>query len=285
MQRAGRRIGDDLGGDRAGIGQQHRRLVERKRRTGGHVRHAGIVRAQAGHVPGASGMGQHDRAVQDRVPRRTVRQTFDASVHRQCNLHAVAVAPLAAHRDVGGRRRRDRHRLAVDLDGEGPRRHPAGMPEVEREALRPTELQREPGAFLVGKRGVLPQGETERSILQLGSDEEVDVDPVSSPRVDELAVPAGILHAGADAAPEPLVRHRVDPVVARSNRREVDVARVLGVDRGEDVVVERALVVVGVGGARSAGEQLLGEPQHVVGVAGLGALPMGQHAAGNRADR
>ena len=45
---------------------------------------------------------------------------------------------------------------------------------------------------------------------------------------------------------------------------------VLGILRGEDVVVEGPLVVVGVLGLRVPAEQVPGELEHVVGVAGLG---------------
>jgi len=44
------------------------------------------------------------------------------------------------------------------------------------------------------------------------------------------------------------------------------------------VVVERALVEIGIGSRRRASEQLLGQPEHVVSVAGLGALAVAEQA-------
>ena len=92
----------------------------------------------------------------------------------------------------------------------------------------------------------------------------------SSPvRVDELAVLPWFSMPVPTQHQKHCRRLRVDAVVPRPDRREVDVAAVLGVLRREDVVEERALVVVGVSAARVGAEQQLGQPEHVVGVAGL----------------
>ena len=61
------------------------------------------------------------------------------------------------------------------------------------------------------------------------------------------------------------------------HRREVDQAAGARVLRGQDVVVQRALVVVDVLQLRPVGVEQPGQLQHVVGVAGLRALHFGDH--------
>ena len=65
--------------------------------------------------------------------------------------------------------------------------------------------------------------------------------------------------------------------MARPDRREVHEAAVAGMLRREDVVVERALVVVDVRRVGCLAKQLLGQPEHVVGVAGLRPLARLEH--------
>ncbi len=77
-------------------------------------------------------------------------------------------------------------------------------------------------------------------------------------------------HAGADAARE-VARH---PLVlagdALTDRHHVAGAAVFGIDRPEDVVEQRALVEVGVGGVGLHREEQPRHLEHVVDVAGLG---------------
>ena len=64
-----------------------------------------------------------------------------------------------------------------------------------------------------------------------------------------------------------------------ADRGEIHVARFLCIDGREDMIVERALVVIGIRGARMGGKQLPGQPEHVVGIAGLRTFAAFQHAS------
>src|SRR5208282_2012816 len=96
--------------------------------------------------------------------------------------------------------------------------------------------------------------------------------------IDELAVFAGVFHAGAHAAPETKLRRRIDAVMGRPDGGEVNITRRGRVDRGEDMIVERPFIVVGVDRPGLAEKKLFSEAEHIVGVAGLRPLAMFQHA-------
>jgi hypothetical protein len=101
---------------------------------------------------------------------------------------------------------------------------------MQGERLRLREFQCEPRTLLGGKRGFLAERESERGIVQLGGDEEIDVNAVVRARINKPSVFARVFHAGPDAAPEAFSRNRVNPVVIRTDRGEVDVARVRRID-------------------------------------------------------
>ncbi len=44
--------------------------------------------------------GKHNRAAQNRIPRRAIGQAFDGSLHGQRDFYAVTITPLAANRGV-----------------------------------------------------------------------------------------------------------------------------------------------------------------------------------------
>jgi len=95
--------------------------------------------------------------------------------------------------------------------------------------------------------------------------------------VDELAIFAVVLDAGADAAPEAFGRLRVVAVVLRADGREVDEAAVHGVLRREDVVEKGAFIIGGVARIGIAAVQLFGQPEHIVGVACFGSFTRFDH--------
>ena len=85
----------------------------------------------------------------------------------------------------------------------------------------------------------------------------------------ELSVLAVVLHSSAHAAPHGLVGRRVVAIVARTCRREVNISAMFGMLRRQDMVERSQFVVVGKTCLGIAAVQVLGEFQHVVGVACL----------------
>ena len=278
-QRACGGVGHDVGRQVVGGCEDRRHLVERDHRPVGHVAHARAIGPQADQVLGAGGGHQHDRAAQDRRPIRPVGQSLDRRAHRQRHLDHIALAPLAPHLGVGRWLRARGHRLAVYSHRECVGRDPPRVPQEQREGRGLGQLHRQAAGFAEREVRVLPDHHAVRC-LQHGGEVEVHVHgPLSSCRVNELAVPPRILHAGAHATPETLVRLGVDPVMSGTDRREVNVTGRLRIDRGKQMVAQGALVEIDVGGLRPGGEKLLGEAQHVVGVAGLRSLAVLEHAA------
>ena len=86
-------------------------------------------------------------------------------------------------------------------------------------------------------------------------------------RVDEVPVLGVVLHTRADATPHRLVHGGVDAITLRTQGGEIDVTACVRVACGEDVIVHRALVEVGVAGIMCVVEEGLGEFQHIVAVA------------------
>lgn len=123
---------------------------------------------------------------------------------------------------------------------------------MQRERGGGGEAQRETGAGLVGERGFLAQRQSQVGDLEPGGDEQVEKQAVRGVRVDEPAVASRVLHATADAAPETLLGLRIDAVMRGPDGGEVDVAGNRRVDRRQEVVEERAFVVIGLGGPGSA---------------------------------
>ena len=219
-----------------------------------------------GHPVAAQFPCEHQRPVADRREARAVRQRLDGEPHRQLHVHAVAVLPLA--RDVhvavcGGTGRLGR---AVDGQAEALAR-PARLADGQREGARAVEPERDARGGRGGKGGLLPH---RRALpAHLRRDELVHVEPRRAVVVDRLAEARGVLHAGADAAPEVAVVARVAAVRAGAERGVVDEVAVARVLVRADVVEEAALVEVGERRARLHARQALGQLEHVVGVARL----------------
>ena len=91
-------------------------------------------------------------------------------------------------------------------------------------------------------------------------------------KINAVAVFGVVLDARAGAAPEGVVEAVVDFPGARAQGHVVAHHAGLGVLRSENVVVECALVIVGVLGAGIPPEKVARQLEHVVGVAGLGRV-------------
>jgi len=81
-----------------------------------------------------------------------------------------------------------------------------------------------------------------------------------------------VLHAGADAAGEGVEGIAELLPAPHAQRDEVAHHAVSGILAGEDVIIERALVIVGQFLIRSQAEEMAGEFEHVVGVAALAGV-------------
>ncbi len=92
--------------------------------------------------------------------------------------------------------------------------------------------------------------------------------------VDEVAILAVVLHAGAHTAPHALVDLRVDAVALRAQGGEIDVSACRGVLRREDVVERGILIEVGIASIVSAVGEHLRELEHIVGVATFGSVEL-----------
>ena len=68
--------------------------------------------------------------------------------------------------------------------------------------------------------------------------------------INELSVLAMILHTCAHAAPHSLIGSGVVAIMTRTGRGEINIASVLGMLTGEDMVERGQLVVVGIAGLR-----------------------------------
>ena len=87
-----------------------------------------------------------------------------------------------------------------------------------------------------------------------------------------LVVFAMVLHAGADATPHCLIGSRVHSIMSGPRRSKVDVAAVLRMLRRQDVIVERPFIVINIVRRGIRPEEILGQLQHVIGIARLGTF-------------
>ncbi len=95
-----------------------------------------------------------------------------------------------------------------------------------------------------GKRRLLSQRQPLVLPRHDRRDKEVDPESVGAAEVDRIAILRVVLHAGARATPERPLGRVEQPHVSRPRRLEVRHHAALGILRGEDAVVQRALVVV-----------------------------------------
>ncbi len=267
---------DPLRDVHAGRCHKHRRLLLGADRAVGDVAHARAVgdEAQAFAGEGVRLGRQHDGAVQHGHLIGPAGQGLERGAHRQEDVDAVAGAPVAA-RDcqVAVARHRGPQALAVQAQLHATR--PARLAHAQAEAA--ALFDDEPAAGGVGEASLLLQLHAALGPVQRGGDEQVQVQRFPLVGVDEGAMPRMALQPRADAAPHRLLRGRIDAVMLRPHRREVDEAAVLRVLRGQQVVEQRALDVVGVARLRVLAEQGLAQAHHVHAVAGLGALDLVEH--------
>ena len=87
--------------------------------------------------------------------------------------------------------------------------------------------------------------------------------------IDAVAVLDMVFHAGADAAPERFGRAAVGLEVSGFERDVVGHHAALRVLRGQNMVVQGTLIIVGIGWGGRPLEEVPGQLQHIIGVAGL----------------
>ena len=88
-------------------------------------------------------------------------------------------------------------------------------------------------------------------------------------KVKALAELGEILEAGAAAAEEALVRNKMNFPLTGLHAEEIERRAIGGIGRGENVIEEGAFEVVGVAGVGLPSEEVIGQLEHVVGVAGF----------------
>ncbi len=218
---------------------------------------------------------QHDGTVQHGIVVRFVRHLLEPGRHRQLDFHLVAALPLALDADIAVGAGFGGYRAAVDRHLHGAARHPRRVADLHGELAVASDRNR--AAVLVRELAGLRDGEVLLFPLERGRDEQVDVQRILAVGVDEFTVLGVALDTGPYAAPHALVHLRIHAVVIGAHRREVDESARIGPLRRQDVVVQRALVVIAVRTPGIAEEQQLGELEHIVGIAGLGPLHLVDH--------
>jgi len=132
--------------------------------------------------------------------------------------------------------------------------------------------EHEPCAAFLRILRLLPQLQTCVRPVQLRSHEQVhEQGRLAVVEVDALAVFRVILDAGADTAPEAVFGSRVllAAFLVVTQRHEVAHHSRRRVLRGQNVVVQRALIVVGILRTRVPAEEMSRQLEHVVGIAGF----------------
>ncbi len=246
----------------------------RDERGGGHARDVLIIQLPGGlvgrgHALCAEFAGKQDGAVEKRDLVGVVHGAVEAQGHGEREGDDVAILPDAIQLGVGSGCGRDGLDDVVDRDG---RRGGDPMRDAEAQpgAGRRGGGERQPDGVRGGEDGVEAHAEAALAPVEGRGDEEVYPERVLVMEVDGGVVARGVFDAGAGAAPRRALGAAVGFEVTGDQRHEVGGHAGVGREGGEDVVVERVLVEVGVGGGGSPLEQLGGELEHVVGVAGLG---------------
>ena len=138
---------------------------------------------------------------------------------------------------------------------------------------RPGLVDRDRRLLLIGIACGLCQSKA--GIAECAGHKEVDVQHrVTVVGIGEVAVLTVIFHARTHTAPHGLVHLRIDAIALRAQRCEVDIAARRRVLRGEDVIVHRIFIEVGVARVVRLVGKHLRELEHVVGVAALRSVSL-----------
>src|SRR5512133_2425591 len=85
--------------------------------------------------------------------------------------------------------------------------------------------------------------------------------------VNKLVVFAVVFHTGTNAAPHRFVWSRINPVMTRSCRGEIDISTMFGMLGGKDVIVNSTFVIISIFCRRVNPEQVLRQLEHIVRIA------------------
>ena len=224
---------------------------------------------------------EHDGTVEISPQRGVARNRFRVQRLSQYEAHLVARTPLAVYGDIASRLGLLFHRPAVYRQFVTLGR-PFGVTQIQHEPLRPGHFDAQPHLVRTGKVGKLFNLHPARFPVERRRDIKIDIQVFARVgKVDEFAVTGVILHTGADAAPERIEGQAESLAVSRPHRRHIAHHSVVGILRCENLVVKRPLVIIGPPDRRIELIQVLGQLEHVVGIAGLAGSvrkPVCQHA-------
>ena len=156
------------------------------------------------------------------------RQILDVRVHRVKHFNDIARLPGLPCRNIARRRRLFHDGIAIDNDLEFTFLDPIRMANLHIEF--PAARNRELGTLTLRERRFLFDFHALVFPIQDGSGKEVHVKRVAIFRVNKLIVLGRIFHARAYATPHARIDLGINAVMARTSRREVDIAAMRWVD-------------------------------------------------------
>ena len=127
--------------------------------------------------------------------------------------------------------------LYFTIDGYAGSFSPGGVTEFEAECFLPALFHAEADLRFIGETAFLYQCQFLFFPGQAGGDEEVYIEGIVRMGVNKLSVFCVILQSGTDATPHGCFRLRINAVVSRTHRGEVNKSTLLRLLRGKNMVI------------------------------------------------